>query len=403
MSDSDEARKPVESPEGQPAAEPVEKKPEPPAKPPVTRRTIPVPGGSCNVRMGHGALDSLGPALTASVGTARRALLVSGDDVPAETVELVRRQLTDVGFKPILETLPIGDAVRALPTAGALFAELADAGLTSDDAVVGVGGADVLSLCAFVSGLWCGGMTCAFVPLDPNAAVEACVTPRGIDSAGIPNAIACPGRPRVVVLDLDLIGFDDSELSLLARVRMVAAAVGDGEKALANLSERAEAIAAHDADATGTQILDTLRSLGRLACSNAAAVRQALLYGTVIANALDALVPELTPSQALAEALRFSARLVVGVDEGADVDFVFEQDALLTNLGIAEVGYDIDPNELVSALKRVCFATSNRFMLALPKAIGKVRLMVVPDEVLAEHAGAWCSSRAKLLARQQQG
>ena len=32
-------------------------------------------------------------------------------------------------------------------------------------------------------------------------------------------------------------------------------------------------------------------------------------------------------------------------------------------------------------------------MLAVPRGLGRVRLAVMTDELLAEHAAAWCASR----------
>ena len=36
-------------------------------------------------------------------------------------------------------------------------------------------------------------------------------------------------------------------------------------------------------------------------------------------------------------------------------------------------------------------------MLCLPKALGRVRLSAVEDDLLAEHVGAWCDVHADLL------
>ena len=368
----------------------------------VTRRSIPVPGGTCMTRMGRGAIGVLGAALSGSVNTARRALLAYEEGTDEELVELVRRELTNAGFVPRLCAVPEGPAARTLAAVKALFDELAAGGLTSDDAFVAVGGVDTLSACAFASGLWCGGMSCGYVPCDLNAALEASVRPRGIDHAGVCGGISCPGHPRVLVIDLDRIAVDDAPDALLARARMAAHAMGDGERALAQLAERAQDIAALDVDATGAQLLDSLRSSGRLACSNAVAVRQSVRYGVDIARALGNLVPGLAEWQCLAEALRLSSRLVLGVSDKADAEAAFAQDALLDRLGLPECGFEVDAEALAEELRRVCFATSNRFMLALPLEVGKVRLSVVPDEVLSQHLGAWCEAKRRLLARQRQ-
>ena len=79
----------------------------------VTRRSIPVPGGTCMTRMGRGAIDVLGAALSGSVNTARRALLAYEEGTGEELVELVRRELTNAGFVPRLCAVPEGPAGAA--------------------------------------------------------------------------------------------------------------------------------------------------------------------------------------------------------------------------------------------------------------------------------------------------
>ena len=53
----------------------------------------------------------------------------------------------------------------------------------------------------------------------------------------------------------------------------------------------------------------------------------------------------------------------------------------------------VDADELVAAIQRERFARTNRFMLALPRALGRVRLTAVETDTLSEHVRAWCASR----------
>ena len=72
---------------------------------------------------------------------------------------------------------------------------------------------------------------------------------------------------------------------------------------------------------------------------------------------------------------------------------MFTQDELLERLGVGTVEAEVEPGAFVEAIKRERFARTNRFMLALPRAIGRVRLTAVETETLTEHVGAWCASR----------
>ena len=166
----------------------------------------------------------------------------------------------------------------------------------------------------------------------------------------------------------------------------------DSKNAFATLVDRSEVLGTDDVDTLGDQMLDTFRSRGRIACSNALAVRQSLEYGIPFARALQRLAPEVGFGAALAEGLRFESRLSAG--EGTcEVETVLTQDALLARLGLDELQVDVDAREFAKAIKEECFARSNRFMLVLPQDLGKVRLTSVSDELLEEHLSAWCAAR----------
>ena len=366
----------------------------------VTKRSVPFPGGMCNVRLGHGALSVLGGSLAACTGRPRRALLACEAGADGEVRELVRRQLTDAGYEVRPFEVAAGEGARSLGACEDLFRALAEAGVTSDDAVVAVGGADALSACVFCAGLWCGGVTCAFVPTDLAAAVEPVARPRVVYLPGSSaDLLRGSAYPRLLVADLDRLPVDGSPASLLARAYMASAAMAAGERQLGELASAADAIAALDVEATSSAVLECLRSRGRLSNSNAVAVRPSLRYGLPVAEALEGLVPDAGRGRLLAEGLRFSARLAAGVVDEPDVDLIFAQDALLDRLGLPELACEVDPGRLAGRIREVCLRESNRVMLPLPSAIGKVRLASVPDDVLAEHAEAWCAARARNVAR----
>ena len=102
--------------------------------------------------------------------------------------------------------------------------------------------------------------------------------------------------------------------------------------------------------------------------------------------------PKVPASVLLADGMRFAARLAVATD-ALSVDDMFTQDELLERLGVGTTEVPVDPDELVAALRAERFRRSRRFMLALPRSLGRVRLSIVDDDLLAEHVAAWCSSR----------
>lgn len=72
--------------------------PEPAPAPVVRRQSVVMRTGSCDMRVGTGALDQLGNAARIAAGKPSRALLVSGDDIDAELTERCSRLLKDAGL-----------------------------------------------------------------------------------------------------------------------------------------------------------------------------------------------------------------------------------------------------------------------------------------------------------------
>ena len=359
------------------------------------RQWVSLPGGSCDVRLGTNLLDESSAVFKGAVGKPRVAALVVEHGVNEECVELLRRQLRDAGFTVAEAQVPSGPDARTLTSTNALLCDLEATGATADDLMVAVGGVDALSLASYVCAQWCGSMPLVMVPTSSVALLEAAVTPRGIDVGGREQVLALRPATKHVLFDFDVaLAGDDREDVLMARALMVVTAMCDSEAAFSRLWDHAEQICAGDREVWCDQLQDTVKLRGKTISSTAIALRQSLAYGSAFARALQRLVgDELPASTARAEALRFQARLAAG--EGMfEVDDVLAQDELLDMLELPLLHASVDPTELIEAVRNERFARSNRFLLGLPRKLGRVRLSAVSDELIAEHVAAWCASRA---------
>ena len=358
------------------------------------RQWVSLPGGSCDVRLGTGVIEEASTVLKGAVGKPRAAVLVTSSDADSELVERMRRQLTDAGFE-VVQTTPVAeDTARTLLASTLLMEEFGTAGITSDDLVVCIGDTNVLSLASYVCAQWCGFTPLVMVPTGLTALVEASVTPRGIDVHGRSRLLTLRPSVKHVLFDTD-IAFDDVNVEdqLMARVLMVVSAMCDAEQTFSRLWDRTDDIVAGDREVVCEQLRDTLKTRGKIVSSTALALRQSLSYGEAFAAALQHILGDaVAPSTARAEALRFQARLSAG--EGHfEVDDVLAQDELLDRLGLPVLTATIDPAELVAAIRQERYQRSNRFLLGLPRKLGRVRLSAVNDELISEHVAAWCGSR----------
>ncbi|MBP3893105.1 MAG: 3-dehydroquinate synthase [Atopobiaceae bacterium] len=359
------------------------------------RQWVSLPGGSCDVRLGTNVLDESSAIFKGAVGKPRVAALVIERGVAEEHLELLRRQLRDAGFTVAEVALPSGPSARTLSSTASLLTELEATGVTADDLMVAVGGVDVLSVASYVCAQWCNSMPLVMVPTSCAALLEAPVTPRGIDVGGREQVLSLRPAAKHVLFDFGVaLDEDDREDALMARVLMVVTAMCDSEAAFSRLWDHADKICSFDHEVLCDQLQDTVKLRGKTISSTAIALRQSLSYGTSFARALQRLVgDELPASTARAEALRFQARLAAG--EGMfEVDDVLAQDELLDMLELPLLHATVDPAELIEAVRNERFARSNRFLLGLPRKLGRVRLAAVSDELIAEHVAAWCASRA---------
>ena len=358
------------------------------------RQWVSLPGGSVDVRLGNGVLDEASPVFKGAVGRPRASVLLAGEDVSDDVVELLHRQLTDAGFTVTPVIVAAGICVRDSKTVMEMLDKLADAQVTADDLMVAAGDVDVLSMASYLCAQWCGGMPLAVVPTSMTALIEAPITPRGINVGGRERILTLRPAAKHAFFDTNIaLGDTSSEDAIMARVLMVATAMCDSETSFSRLWDRTEGICAGDGTILCEQLQDTLKSRGKIVSSTALALRQSITYGESFAVALTRLVPDVAPSTARAEALRFQARLAAG--EGMfEVDDVLAQDELLDQLGAGYVQASIEPADLIAAVREVRLERSNRFLMGLPRKLGRVRLASITDELIAEHAAAWCASRA---------
>lgn len=355
------------------------------------RQWVVVRGTSMDLRVGTGILSEFPRVLKSAAGRPHTCALVHEDSVSEDAVCVLHDNLCDQGFK--VSTCALAPAGCNLAAVEALNTQLAEARVTSDDIVLVVGGLETLSVASFACAGWCGGTRLAEVPTDLPSAVVAATTPRALDSAGRERVVSQDATARYTMIDLDLIDADPTgESALLAFALMVQTAMCDSDRSFGRLWDAADAIAAGDVDALIAQLQDTLKSRGKISSATSAALRQSLEFGTTFADALLSLTPEVPRSTALADGMRFAARLGVA-QETLSIDDMLAVDEVLERLGLDTTRADVDPTALAGRIRENRFLSTNRFMLAVPRGLGRVRLAVMTDELLAEHAAAWCASR----------
>lgn len=353
-------------------------------------------GKTCtDFRVGRGAFAELDSLVKAVAGTPKRALIAVGELADDDQISLVERALIDSGCSVDRFMCPSGCA--SIDSAVRLFSALREHGITDDDLVVALGGVDVCSLVAFCSRCWCSGTSAIAVPLTLDAMCTSATSMRALDVGDAGEMVSVQPGWDMVVCDIDLALGRPIEQVGMGYALLLSASLSQSKRSWEQFGDKIGGIL----DGSEIALIDTLCSTqtsraGAVRSANPSA-RNAVNYGMTTMRALRRCLGADVPDYLLyAEGLRFEARLAHDVC-GLSVDLVFEQDDRLEDLGIEELPFKLDVDAFIGALKSARFERSNRFMMALPKQPGSIRLSTVDDEVLRRHATAFLESRAELI------
>lgn len=356
----------------------------------LQRQWVSLPHGSCDARIGSGATGIISQTLRLTTSERPRCLLLVEEGTADGVAEAVWRELVDAGYDVSRHGAPVG--VGTVKDSSRAFGLLEAERMTADDLVFALGGTRLLSLATYAAGQWCGGVRLALMPADEEALLVSSVSPRWLDSEGAPEMVKVEPCAKQTFFDLDVADTrPDAETSRMARALMVATAVAESERSFSKLWDSAPSLMAGDPITLETTLADALKSRGHLVSSTALAVRQSADYGLDVARALASCAPEAPASTLFAEALRISARISAGLGK-LSVDDVFAQDDLLQTLGLPELVCDVEPQQLIDALRAERFRRTRRFLLSVPQELGRVRNMAVDDDLLREHVTAWCEA-----------
>lgn len=354
-------------------------------------------GTTTDFRVSVGAFDELDRIVGRAVGMPKRALFAYPVGQDDKTLTTVRRALVDAGFSVSELALEVNAGLTTLAGVSRVHEALASAGVTADDLVVALGREELASVAAFAARTWCGGTSSVLLPTTFDAMVTCATAMRPLDAGAAAQMISLPPTPSMVVCDLSFVVSAGAEACRSGYVSMLAAALAGGVRAWDRIGNNLQGLVDLDEVALTDELIGVQTSRRDVLKAASPSARQALDYGVTTARALRGLLGADVPWYRLyAEGMRFESRLATTAAD-FKVEAVFEQDDRLEALGVEELGFSVDVDAFVEALKAERFKRANRFLFALPKRIGTVRLTTVEEDVLREHAEAYLASRADLL------
>ncbi|OIQ76807.1 3-dehydroquinate synthase [mine drainage metagenome] len=162
------------------------------------------------VTIGRGVINEIRPLL---VGIGRIALVVPEVLLPLaeDLIELVR----DIGAEVTLIPTRSGEAQKQIDSVVTAWNELATAGFTRSDLIIGIGGGATTDLAGFIAATWLRGVRWIAVPTTLAGMVDAAVGGKtGINLEAGKNLVGAFHSPTAVFCDTDFLSsLDERDIS----------------------------------------------------------------------------------------------------------------------------------------------------------------------------------------------
>jgi 3-dehydroquinate synthase len=124
----------------------------------------------------------------------------------ADLARRVAEGLRATGVEPVLHETPDAEDAKTVAGAAGCWDICADAGLSRQDVIVGVGGGATTDLAGFVAATWMRGIRVVQYPTTLLAMVDAAVGGKtGINTAAGKNLVGSFHEPSAVLVDLDVL------------------------------------------------------------------------------------------------------------------------------------------------------------------------------------------------------
>ncbi len=158
---------------------------------------------SYDIQVGGALIKTLG-ASCRELGLGAQCAVISDDQVAPLYAEAALASLRKAGFKPILHTIPAGEASKCLREVGRSYDVLATHRLERKSFIVALGGGVVGDLAGFVASSYLRGVAFVQVPTTLLAQVDSSVGGKvGVNLKAGKNLVGAFYQPRLVLCDLE--------------------------------------------------------------------------------------------------------------------------------------------------------------------------------------------------------
>lgn len=356
--------------------------------------------------MGHPYDVVIGSAIVRLCGetlrewsSAAKVALITDEIVARHQGLLVSASLAQAGFEVLDLSIDPGEPSKNWANAGQLLEAMAKAGMSRNDLVVALGGGVVGDLAGFVAATYLRGVDFAQIPTTLLAMVDSSVGGKtGVDLKAGKNLAGAFKQPIAVIADTRVLSTlpDEEWRSGLAEVAK--SAIIGGDDFLDWLEANAEALLKRKEDVVIEAVRRCVEFKAGVVESDEKeqGPRECLNYGHTFGHAAEKVAGygTLTHGEAVAEGIRFAARLAVELG-GADIEFVRRQDRLLAALGLSPMSRRLEPGSLLSAMHSDKKTREGTVRFVLAEKPGVWACEAVSDVTITAHLDAWAASKRR--------
>ncbi|HEX4600372.1 MAG TPA: 3-dehydroquinate synthase [Gemmatimonadales bacterium] len=331
---------------------------------------------SYDILIGRGLLAHVG-ALVGAACPAHRYAVISDAHVARLCGPTVLAGLAAAGLAGELFQFPPGEAHKTRETWALLADRLLAAHVGRDAAILALGGGVVGDVAGFVAATYLRGVPYVQLPTTLLAMIDSSIGGKtGVDAPAGKNLLGAFHQPRLVVVDLDVLGsLPAQELAAGMAEAVKHGVIADAEY-FASLERDHQAVAAKDPAALERVVRRSIEIKAAIvAADEREAGRRAVLnFGHTVGHAIEATAQcALLHGEAVAIGMRYEAQLAeaLGVAERGTaqrIQGVLERYGLPVSL---PDGASVD--QLVATMELDKKARAGTVRFALPQAVGQMR------------------------------
>jgi 3-dehydroquinate synthase len=341
---------------------------------------------SYEIRIGSGLLDQAGRFLY-EAGFSGKAVIITDATVKDLYGDRLSMSLSGSGFAVSTLVVPVGEEQKSLETAGGLYQGLSDSYAERTTPVLALGGGVIGDLAGFVAATYQRGVPLIQVPTTLLAQVDSSIGGKvAVDHGRLKNMIGVFYQPKLVISDIDTLRtLPEAELANGLAEVIKSAAIGS-KKLFEFLENNLKKVRSLDMAVLEEMVVETARIKAEIVSKDEKdlGLRNILNFGHTAGHAIETVSKfRLKHGQAVAIGMMVAARISnrMGLLDKKDVDRL---EKIINKAGLPAEMYDINIDDVMSAMKHDKKISQGKIRFVLLKAIGNAIVTEVSPSLVEE-------------------